>query len=110
VVQDLAACLTLHQQEQHLVATVSGTSLTAGSAGTCLVTATKAASTNYLSASSIQTTVTFAKANSIFFTHSFSSTSGTYGTASNTNYVWWFWTAGSQLLYAVSDRNSFQWM
>lgn len=42
---------------------VSGSTLTAGSAGTCLVTATKASDTNYLSSSSSQTTVTFAKAN-----------------------------------------------
>jgi hypothetical protein len=40
---------------------VSGSTLTAGSGGTCLVTATKATSTNYLVASSSQTTVTFAK-------------------------------------------------
>jgi hypothetical protein len=59
--------------------TVSGTSLTAGSAGTCLVTATKATDTNYLSASSVQTTVTFAKANQSSL--SISSTSGTFGSA-----------------------------
>jgi serine protease len=39
--------------------TISGSNLTAGSAGTCLVTATKAADTNYNSASSVSTTVTF---------------------------------------------------
>jgi hypothetical protein len=39
--------------------TVSGSTLTAGSGGTCLVTATKATSTNYLAVSSSQTTVSF---------------------------------------------------
>jgi hypothetical protein len=59
--------------------TVSGTSLTAGSAGTCLVTATKAADTNYLVKSSTQTTVTFAQAAQSTLT--VTSTSGTFGSA-----------------------------
>jgi hypothetical protein len=40
---------------------VTGTSLTVTSLGTCLVTATKAASTTNLAASSVATTVTFVK-------------------------------------------------
>jgi hypothetical protein len=42
---------------------VSGSSLSASSAGTCVVTATKAAESTYLSASSPATTVTFALGN-----------------------------------------------
>jgi hypothetical protein len=62
--------------------TASGCLVTAGalsvsSAGTCLVTATKAADTNYNSASSPQTTVTFAQADQAPLT--VTSTSGTYG-------------------------------
>ena len=41
---------------------ISGTTLSATSAGTCTVTATKAADTNYAAASSSATTVTFNKA------------------------------------------------
>jgi hypothetical protein len=59
--------------------TVSGTSLTAGSAGTCLVTATKDSDTNYLSVSSSQTTVTFAKAEQSTLTVTTSSVNGIYG-------------------------------
>ena len=62
--------------------TASGCSITAGvlsvsSAGTCLVTATKAADPNYSSASSPQTTVTFAQADQAPLT--VTSTSGTFG-------------------------------
>ena len=62
--------------------TASGCSLNAGllsvsSAGTCLVTATKAADANYNPTSSPQTTVTFAKADQAPLT--LTSTSGTYG-------------------------------
>ena len=62
--------------------TASGCSISAGmlsvsSAGTCLVTATKAADANYNSASSPQTTVTFAPAAQAPL--SVTSTSGTYG-------------------------------
>ena len=62
--------------------TASGCSVTAGvlsvsSAGTCLVTATKAADGNYNSASSPQTTVTFAKADQAAL--AVTSTSGTFG-------------------------------
>jgi len=59
--------------------TVSGTSLTAGSTGTCLVTATKADDTNYLSVSTSQTTVTFAKAEQSTLTVTTSSVNGIYG-------------------------------
>ena len=49
---------------------VSGTTLSATAAGTCTVTATKAADTNYAAASSSATTVTFNKANqTITFTN-----------------------------------------
>ena len=52
--------------------------LTASSAGTCLVTATKAADANYNAASSAQTTVTLAAATQATLT--LTSTSGTFGT------------------------------
>ena len=63
--------------------TASGCSVTAGvlsvsSAGTCLVTSTKAGDGNYNSASSPQTTITFAQADQKPL--SITSTSGTYGT------------------------------
>jgi hypothetical protein len=63
--------------------TASGCSVNAGalsvtSAGTCLVTATKAQDPNYNSVSSPPTTVTFAKADQAAL--SVTSTSGTYGT------------------------------
>jgi len=49
---------------------VSGSNLSATAAGTCTVTATKAADTNYAAASSSATTVTFSKANqTITFTN-----------------------------------------
>ena len=49
---------------------VSGTTLSASAAGTCTVTATKAADTNYNASSSSATTVTFNKANqTITFTN-----------------------------------------
>jgi len=49
---------------------VSGTTLSATAAGTCTVTATKAGDTNYNSAASAATTVTFGKANqTITFTN-----------------------------------------
>jgi hypothetical protein len=64
--------------------TASGCSVSAGvlsvsSAGTCLVTATQAGDANYNSASSPQTTVTFAQADQAPL--SLISTSGTYGAA-----------------------------
>ena len=63
--------------------TASGCSITAGvlsvsSAGTCVVTATKAQDANYNAVSSPRTTVTFAKADQAPL--SLTSTSGTYGT------------------------------
>jgi hypothetical protein len=56
---------------------VSSGSLSASSAGTCLVTATQAEDANYNPTSSPQTTVTFAKADQAPL--SITSTSGTYG-------------------------------
>ena len=53
--------------------------LSSSSAGTCLVTATKAADANYNVTSSTQTTVTLAKANQATLT--LTSTSGIFGTA-----------------------------
>ena len=44
---------------------IVGIVLSATSSGTCFVTATKAADTNYLAASSVQTTITFSKANQV---------------------------------------------
>jgi hypothetical protein len=58
--------------------TVSGTELTATSAGTCTVTATKAADADYLVASSVATTVTFAQATQAVLTVTL--TDGTFGT------------------------------
>ena len=58
---------------------ISAGELTSASAGTCLVTATKAADANYKLASSAQTTVTLAAVNQA--TLSVTSTSGTYRTA-----------------------------
>ncbi|HEY5438509.1 MAG TPA: hypothetical protein VIJ99_06390 [Acidimicrobiales bacterium] len=55
---------------------VSGTTLSFASAGTCLVTATKAFDTNYNAISSAQTTVTIAKGNQAALT--ITSTSGTF--------------------------------
>ena len=56
-----------------------GSELGSTSAGTCLVTATKAADSNYYAASSAQTTVTLDPANQATLT--VTSTTGTYGTA-----------------------------
>ncbi|HWE59673.1 MAG TPA: hypothetical protein VG228_08265, partial [Solirubrobacteraceae bacterium] len=58
---------------------VSGPSLRVTSAGTCSVTATKAADSTYASVASAPTTVTFAKASQAALT--VTSTSGTVGTA-----------------------------
>jgi hypothetical protein len=58
---------------------VSGTTLSYTSAGTCLVTATKAADADYTATSSVQTTVTIAKANQAALT--VTSTTGTYPTS-----------------------------
>jgi len=58
---------------------ISGTSLSSTSAGTCLVTATKAADSTYSAVSSAATAVTFALAAQAAF--SVTSTSGTVGTA-----------------------------
>lgn len=58
---------------------VSGTTLTADTAGTCTVTATKAADGNYEAISSAPTTVTFGKATQAALT--VTSTGSTYGTA-----------------------------
>jgi hypothetical protein len=58
--------------------TVSGSSLSVTSAGTCSVTATKAADSTYSEVSSDATSVTFAKATQAALT--LTSTSGTYGT------------------------------
>jgi hypothetical protein len=57
---------------------VSGTELTATSAGTCRVTATKAGDGNFEAATSTQTTVTFAKKSQAAL--SVTSTKGTFGT------------------------------
>ncbi|NBO78768.1 MAG: hypothetical protein EBV27_03890, partial [Actinobacteria bacterium] len=57
--------------------TVSGTTLTAGSGGTCFVTASKATDTNYLVKSSNPTTVSFAKATPSL--SGFNDVSKTYG-------------------------------
>ena len=56
---------------------ISASVLSATSAGTCLVTATKAADSNYNAASSVLKTVTFAKASQSALT--VTSTSATYG-------------------------------
>jgi hypothetical protein len=56
---------------------ISGSSLTAGSTGTCAVTATKATDGNYLAKSSASTSVTFTVAGQVAL--SITSTTGTYG-------------------------------
>jgi 6,7-dimethyl-8-ribityllumazine synthase len=58
--------------------TSSSSSLSSTTAGTCLVTATKAADTNYSAVSSVQTTVTIAASAQAALT--LTSTTGTYGT------------------------------
>ena len=60
--------------------TVSGSTLTPTAAGTCMVTATKAANGNYLAASSTSTAITVGKATPTF--SNFANVSKTYGAAS----------------------------
>jgi len=60
--------------------TVSGSTLTPTAVGTCMVTATKAASGNYLAASSTSTAITVGKATPTF--SNFANVSKTYGAAS----------------------------
>ena len=59
---------------------VSGSALTPTAAGTCMVTATKAANGNYLAASSTSTAITVGKATPTF--SNFANVSKTYGAAS----------------------------
>jgi hypothetical protein len=57
---------------------INNETITAGSFGTCRVTATKATDTNYLVISSIETVITFSKAETITVTTTLSSNSVTY--------------------------------
>jgi len=81
---------------------LSGSSLTAGSSGTCYITATMAGNTNYLAVSSSETTITFAKANQAAL--SITSTSGTYG--STITLTTSGGTTGGEISYSVAGSGN----
>jgi hypothetical protein len=84
---------------------VSGSTLTASSSGTCFVTATKAADTHYLAASSPQTTITFNLATQAVLT--ITSTNGTSTTSSYTlNLTTTGGTGAGAVSYAFSGTNT----